>query len=400
MYRLDEVCNLIKGTTGIQKCKPGNYPLVVTAEERLSSEDYQFDCEAVCIPLVSSTGHGHASMKRVHYQKGKFALGNILCAVIPKDNSFLLAEYLYVYFSIFKDDVLVPLMKGAANVSLTVNSLKTVEIPIPDISKQKEIISKYNIIVTSLGKIQEKNNDMTYLTDKLGETILTLAIKGKLYNDMEDNSVNNYNFSNEIPESEDIFEIPSNWKWTTLDKISEINGGYAFKSEKLKKDGVRVIRISDFDNIGFVDKKIVRTKYDTVLDPFKICNGNMLIAMTGGTVGKCLLVSDVPEDMYNNQRVANIKVNDNINPKYIHNVIRSNLIQNIINRNKKSSNDNISMDDIRNFVIPLPSKKIQDKIVDKIEELERKTGTIINLIERNSVSVDKILKTFLNTCID
>ena len=153
MYRLDEVCNLIKGTTGIQKCKPGNYPLVVTAEERLSSEDYQFDCEAVCIPLVSSTGHGHASMKRVHYQKGKFALGNILCAVIPKDSNVLLAEYLYVYFSIFKDDVLVPLMKGAANVSLTVNSLKTVEIPIPDITKQKEIISKYNIIVSSGGGV-------------------------------------------------------------------------------------------------------------------------------------------------------------------------------------------------------------------------------------------------------
>lgn len=400
MYRLDEVCNLIKGTTGIQKCKPGNYPLVVTAEERLSSEDYQFDCEAVCIPLVSSTGHGHASMKRVHYQKGKFALGNILCAVIPKDSNVLLAEYLYVYFSIFKDDVLVPLMKGAANVSLTVNSLKTVKIPIPDITKQKEIISKYNIIVSSLGKIQEKNSNMSFLTSKMNETILTLAIKGKLFNDIADISVIDYNLPNEILENEDVFEIPNNWKWTTLEKISEINGGYAFKSEKLKKDGVRVIRISDFDNLGFVDKKIVRTDYDTSLDPFKICNGNMLIAMTGGTVGKCLLVSEMPEDMYNNQRVANIKVKDNINPKYIHNVIKSNLIQNIINKKKKSSNDNISMDDIRNFVIPLPSKRIQDKIVEKIEELESKTDTIVNLIEKNSISVDKILKTFLNTCIE
>ena len=157
MYKLSEVCDLIKGTTGIQKCKPGNYPLVVTAEERLTSEEYQFDCDAVCIPLVSSTGHGHASMKRVHYQSGKFALGNILCAVIPKDSEKLLAEYLYVYFSIFKDDVLVPLMKGAANVSLTVNSLKEVEVPIPDINRQKEIINKYTKIVNYLTEISKKN---------------------------------------------------------------------------------------------------------------------------------------------------------------------------------------------------------------------------------------------------
>lgn len=399
MYRLNDICDLVKGTTGIQKCKPGKYPLVVTAEERLSSETYQFDCEAVCIPLVSSTGHGHASMKRVHYQKGKFALGNILCAVIPKDTNFLLAEYLYVYFSIFKDDVLVPLMKGAANVSLTVNKLKNVEIPVPTINKQKEIISKYNIIVNSLNNIKEKNNNITYLINKMNETILTLATKGVLFNDSNDYSVSNYGLSDDISDNEDIFKIPNNWKWTTLGEISEINGGYAFKSEKLKKEGVRVIRISDFDNFGFVDKKIVRTEYNSLLDPFKICNGNMLIAMTGGTVGKCLLVSNVTEDMYNNQRVANIKVKDNINPKYIHNVIKSNLIQNIINRNKKSSNDNISMDDIRNFVIPLPPKNIQDKIVEKIKKLEEKNHKIISLIEENNKSIDKILKTFLNTCI-
>lgn len=399
MYRLNDICDLVKGTIGIQKCKPGKYPLVVTAEERLSSETYQFDCEAVCIPLVSSTGHGHASMKRVHYQKGKFALGNILCAVIPKDTNFLLAEYLYVYFSIFKDDVLVPLMKGAANVSLTVNKLKNVEIPVPTINKQKEIISKYNIIVNSLNNIKEKNNNITYLINKMNETILTLATKGVLFNDSNDYSVSNYGLSDDISDNEDIFKIPNNWKWTTLGEISEINGGYAFKSEKLKKEGVRVIRISDFDNFGFVDKKIVRTEYNSLLDPFKICNGNMLIAMTGGTVGKCLLVSNVTEDMYNNQRVANIKVKDNINPKYIHNVIKSNLIQNIINRNKKSSNDNISMDDIRNFVIPLPPKNIQDKIVEKIKKLEEKNHKIISLIEENNKSIDKILKTFLNTCI-
>jgi hypothetical protein len=37
--------------------------LVVTGEDRKSHNEFQFDCEAVIIPLVSGTGHGHASIK-------------------------------------------------------------------------------------------------------------------------------------------------------------------------------------------------------------------------------------------------------------------------------------------------------------------------------------------------
>ena len=93
-FKLGEICSINKGSTGIKKAKKGKYPLVVTAEERESHNEYQFDAEAVCIPLVSSTGHGHASLKRIHYQEGKFALGTILAAVIPKDKEQISAKYL------------------------------------------------------------------------------------------------------------------------------------------------------------------------------------------------------------------------------------------------------------------------------------------------------------------
>lgn len=35
------------------------------------------------------------AIKRIHYQTGKFALGSILCAVIPNNKKELSAEYLY-----------------------------------------------------------------------------------------------------------------------------------------------------------------------------------------------------------------------------------------------------------------------------------------------------------------
>lgn len=141
---LGDCCFLEKGNTPIQKAIPGEYPLVVTTEERKSSNKYQFDKPTVCIPLISSRGHGVASLNQIFYQEGKFALGNILCGVTPKDNEFLSARFLYHYLNCKKDILLVPLMRGGANVSLTVDSLKRVKVPMPPIAIQYEISTILN----------------------------------------------------------------------------------------------------------------------------------------------------------------------------------------------------------------------------------------------------------------
>ena len=142
VVNLADCCSLEKGKTAIQKATPGNYPLVVTAPQRKSSNEYQFDKATVCIPLVSSRGHGVASMNQVFYQEGKFALGNILCGVTPLNPQSLSAKYLHYLLNWKKDTLLVPLMKGGANVSLTVNSLKKVKVHVPPIEEQNAIVSK------------------------------------------------------------------------------------------------------------------------------------------------------------------------------------------------------------------------------------------------------------------
>ncbi|PXF63759.1 N-6 DNA methylase [Kangiella spongicola] len=140
VVELGSICSIEKGQTGIKKAVPGSYPMVTTGEERGSHTEYQFDCEAVCIPLVSSTGHGHASIKRIHYQSGKFALGSILAAATPIDCASVSAKYLYFYLNNFKDDVVVPLMKGMANVTLSIGNLKKVKVILPPIEEQEQLV--------------------------------------------------------------------------------------------------------------------------------------------------------------------------------------------------------------------------------------------------------------------
>ena len=164
-------CTLEKGQTAIQKAVPGNYPLVVTASKRKSSNDFQFDKATVCIPLVSSRGHGVASINQVFYEEGKFALGNILCGVTPLNPQFLSAKYLYYLLNWKKDTLLVPLMKGGANVSLTVNSLKKVKVPVPSIEEQVSIVAKIKpleeLIEAIECEIALRKQQYSYYKDKL-----------------------------------------------------------------------------------------------------------------------------------------------------------------------------------------------------------------------------------------
>lgn len=126
---LGTIARIEKGLTGIQQAKRGAFPLVVTAAERGTCSHYDFDGAAAIIPLVSSTGHGNASINRLHYQEGRFALGTILAAVFPFAPELVSARFLFEYLSTFKDELLVSRMTGTANVTLSIG--KIAEVPVP-----------------------------------------------------------------------------------------------------------------------------------------------------------------------------------------------------------------------------------------------------------------------------
>lgn len=183
----------------------------------------------------------------------------------------------------------------------------------------------------------------------------------------------------EIKADEVPYALPKGWEWVRLGDISEINGGFAFKSSRYIEDGVRVIRISDFDERGFKDGKVVRYSYSDELKPYLLETNNILMAMTGGTVGKSFLVKDLPESMVVNQRVATIKINARVIPAFVNNVVQTDLVQGVIQDAKNSTNDNISMSDIKGFFTPLPPLPEQQRIVARIDQLMARCDELAKL---------------------
>lgn len=133
-------------------------------------------------------------------------------------------------------------------------------------------------------------------------------------------------------DSEAVRQIPENWCWCRVGEVGDFNGGYAFKSENYvpKEKGIRVLRISDFDESGINQKNPVYYQFSESLKCYKLSINDIIMCMTGGTVGKSYLVKFLSEEMYVNQRVADIKILTPVNSDYVYSVIQRCYIQKCI----------------------------------------------------------------------
>lgn len=392
-HTLGEICTIIKGLTGIKKATAGEYPLVVTAEKRLSCNEYQFDTKAVCIPLVSSTGHGHASLKRIHYQEGKFALGNILAAVIPNDEKQLSAEYLYYYLTFYKDSKIVPLMKGAANVSLTINSIKTIVIEFPDIDTQYKIVETIKNANKRHNAINKKYVEQDLLIKNLKESILLDATKGKLVPQdptaepasellkrikaEKEQLIKDGKIKKEkllpIIEAEKPFELPKSWGWVRLGEIATINRGVTpqySNNSKYKFINQKCVR---WGSIELEHCKFVTEESFNKFDKNKLIKTNdLLINSTGeGTIGRCSTINTEAVGLPFDSHVLSISPIFCINiyiEKFINCIYGQNQIKEAKGA-KTTKQTELGVEKTKNIIIPLPPLAEQQQIVAKVNEL-------------------------------
>ena len=273
-------------------------------------------------------------------------------------------------------------------------------IAIPPLAEQQRIVEVIESALEKVDEYAESYNRLEQLDkefpDKLKKSILQYAMQGKLVEqDPNDESVevllekiraekqklfeegkikkkdleisivsqgDDNSYYEEVP-----YDIPESWMFVKLNVVANIFSGCSFKSSEYSNEGIRIVRISDFDENGLINKNIVRQKYQEKFNKFEIYQNDILLAMTGGTVGKNTILQTLPERMFLNQRVANIR-SYYIKHNFIYHFLNTPRIYNLIQKQKNSTNDNISLTDIQNFLVPLPPLSEQTRIVDKIEQ--------------------------------
>lgn len=165
----------------------------------------------------------------------------------------------------------------------------------------------------------------------------------------------------------------SNCKWdmVPLSTVAEFIGGYAFKSENLLKAPLNekflpVIKIGNILKDGSLDVTNVQYHDKTNLEKYNIRKKDILVAMTGATVGK--VACSEYDNLLLNQRTGIVRANCNMNPDYLKHLLFSNNYYEYCQKMAGGgAQGNISPTQIVNYEIPLPPLEVQEEIVKELD---------------------------------
>lgn len=109
-------------------------------------------------------------------------------------------------------------------------------------------------------------------------------------------------------------EIPQDWTVNTFGNYANVNSGYAFKSSWWTENGSPVLKIKNINEdytLNLNDLSYVSENNTKSASKFKSQQGDLVIAMTGATIGKFGIIPQTEKSIYINQRVGLYNLGNN-----------------------------------------------------------------------------------------
>lgn len=194
-----------------------------------------------------------------------------------------------------------------------------------------------------------------------------------------------------------IGKIPEHWNTYQLKRCSKFINGYAFNSNHFNKDkGIPVIRIGDILNEQISFENIVYVQENNELEKFIVHKNDILIAMSGATVGK-IGVYNSDDKVYINQRVGIIRTTQY---NYIKRMFSTNGFIDYINLSSAgSAQPNISSDGILNFHIPVPPLNEQQTIANYLDQKCSEIDELISIKQQKIEKLKDYKKSLIFECV-
>lgn len=241
-------------------------------------------------------------------------------------------------------------------------------------------------------KLLEKHFEVALETpdgiDRLRKLIIRFGITGILVpqNNSEESPIPNskrYYNSDEsnsmhlplLSKEESPYKLPNNWRWFKYKDVAQLKHGHQFREYDFVSEGIPVIKITQCKPDGTLDL----TKCDYIdsfraleFDNFRIYRGDLLMALTGGTLGKVTRVKKDYGIVVQNYRVGKFIPNELfLTREFLNIILESDLFQSlVISKINQNAQPNVGKDDIENLPIPIPPINEQKRIVEKIDQLK------------------------------
>ena len=210
---------------------------------------------------------------------------NFICNEKILDNRFL------YYFLKLRTKYLQSLGRGATFTEISKSILAKVDIPIPPLAIQKQIVERLD----KIAEAQKLNNGLIQKTDELFQSLLheelNPASPAHTLTKQHTNKLEYVGMSgsrSKTPADAKAVAGKKDWEVKKLGDI--INPQYGYTAAAKDDGKFRFIRITDIDDAGELrngDKKYV-TINSNEANPYELKTGDLLLARTGATYGKIL----------------------------------------------------------------------------------------------------------------
>lgn len=257
-----------------------------------------------------------------------------------------------------------------------------------------KIINSFDIWITAQGlksRLRIKNTDNISLEGitRLRELILELAVRGKLVpqdskdesadllleriaierqQSIKDREIKKHKPLPEISEEEKSHELPKGWIWAKLGNIGETNIGLTYSPKDVSDTGMPVLRSSNIQDGQITLSDLVRVRAKVAEKNF-VESGDIVICARNGSrklVGKCAIIPAFNERMSFGAFMAIFRSKINFYIKYF---LESPYYRGRLERVATTTINQITQDNLKNTVIPLPPLQEQHRIVAKVDEL-------------------------------
>jgi type I restriction enzyme M protein len=196
----------------------------------------------------------------------------------------------------------------------------------------------------------------------------------------------------------DLIEVESKWELVRLEELTEVitkgttptTVGFSFYNE-----GVNFVKIeSILENGAFIKEKFAHISEDChlKLNRSQLKENDILLSIAG-SFGRIAIVTKEILPANTNQAIAIIRLRPNkISLKYVLFILKSPFVYSqTLNLIKGIAQNNLSLEQVSNFKIPLPPKPIQEQIVNEMLELEAKENEWKENLEKIDINIENII---------
>jgi type I restriction enzyme S subunit len=323
--------------------------------------------EDVVLTTRGTVGNVGLFTHEVPYENIRINSGMLIFRLENRDE--FLPEYIYWYFrsNLFQNQIK-QYVSGSAQPQLPVKTINKMEILKPDIEIQKKIVK----IISSVNKKVLNNNKMNKTLEEIAQAIYK-----------------NWFVYFEPFQDEEFFEselgmIPEGWEVGNINDFVNVQNGYGFSSKLFSDEGnigvIKIKNITENNTVNISDTQYISKKTaEETNKRYLIKPNSILIAMTGAKVGKIGIVPETNTTLYLNQRVGMLKPKINGGIEYSYIALMTDYYQNVIkNKARGSAQANISATAIGSIKVVIPPKKILKKYANIIKPILNKISSNLN----------------------